>query len=179
VEEVKPVAFVALLVVAGPCVGQPLDLAKHEAVLERFRDCSASLSFDSKNGLLSARGWQIAVPREAVARSRDGYARITVRGNLHGLAVEWLLVPLAPSPQGSQQNSLGLATTLDNAKAVLERAWNASFERGTPDGPDPHPNEVAYFSVPPQWRPHLHAESATATTTSLNCAYRVFTSSRR
>jgi hypothetical protein len=148
-----------------------LDFAPHAAFLDKFKDCSADLWFDRKRGFLMGSGLELAVPRQAVRTvGHDRYVTIAIRAGFHGFSTEWLFVPAFPErPYESRQNSLGLRGNIADVRDALAKTWSARFVKGVPEGPDIHPDAVAYFSDPPKRRPSLTSESDKALRTVIAC----------
>jgi hypothetical protein len=115
---------------------------------------------------------KLVVPKHAISSVRDQYVTIRIRARFKGFATESLFVPVSPVPMGAaSQNSVRLKGYISDVRAALESSWRATFVKGVPEGPLIPLEAVAYFSQPPEHRPFLEAQSETARSTTVTCAF--------
>jgi hypothetical protein len=156
-----------------------MDFASHTAILDKFQDCSAGLWFDRQRSVLTGSGLKLVIPRRAIRSVRDQYVTIGIRARFKGFATESLFIPVSPLPAGAaSQNSVRLKGNISGVRAALENSWRTTFAKGVPEGPHIPREAVAYFSQPPEYRPFLEAQSATARSTTVTCTFQVRSSSR-
>jgi hypothetical protein len=143
-------------------------------ILDRLRDCSMRLWYDQDRRKLVGEGADILVPKGAVVKVKDRHATISVTATLHGIPATQLFVPTYPfeSVNGSGQIWLRMSSNIETLKSKLQSAWNREFVRGEPEGPDPDPNEITYYSRDNAFHPYLSAATSSARVSWLYCAIR-------
>lgn len=104
------------------------------ALLDRFKDCSIDLRYESKSEKLISPTQQIS-ERKIAAHIKDGYASIRIQISFHGLQVGKITLPTTRSAVYTQYR-LQVESPSVLVKETLQRAWDEEFEETGPDGMD-------------------------------------------
>jgi hypothetical protein len=142
--------------------------------LDRLRDCSMRLWYDQDRRALVGEGADILVPKGALVKIKERHATISITATLHEIPATQLFVPTYSfeSVNGSDQIQLRMSSNIETLKSKLQSAWNLEFVRGEPEGPDPDPNEITYYSRDIAFLPYLSAATRSARVSWLSCATR-------
>jgi hypothetical protein len=143
-------------------------------LLEGFRDCSIRLWYDPKNRTIVGEKSLISVPQKAIIKIKEHRATLAINGTFYGIPVTQLIIPTVPIDEntGSDQIIIKVTSNIEKLKNTLQSAWSKDFTPGTPDGMDPDPNAITYYSKEIAFNPSLNSASRHHPVSWLYCPIR-------